>query len=126
MKDELGKKMMTEFASLRPKTYVYLTDNNNENKKAKRTKRVSKHQCLEVTQLETKINQSRNNKLDMNSLRENHEEFIKNNKLILNSQQRIRSEKHNVFTEKVNKVALSANDHKIMELIGSIETYPRD
>ena len=126
MKDELGKKLMTEFASLRPKTYVYLTDNNNENKKAKRTKRVSKHQCLEVTQLETKINQSRNNKLDMNSLRENHEEFIKNNKLILNSQQRIRSEKHNVFTEKVNKVALSANDHKIMQLIGSIETYPRD
>ena len=126
MKDELGKKIMTEFASLRPKTYVYLTDNNNENKKAKRTKRVSKHQCLEVTQLETKINQSRNNKLDMNSLRENHEEFIKNNKLILNSQQRIRSEKHNVFTEKVNKVALSASDHKIMQLMGSIETYPRD
>ena len=126
MKDELGKKIMTEFASLRPKTYVYLTDNNNENKKAKRTKRVSKHQCLEVTQLETKINQSRNNKLDMNSLRETHEEFIKNNKLILNSQQKIRSEKHNVFTEKVNKVALSANDHKIMQLIGSIETYPRD
>ena len=126
MKDELGKKIMTEFASLRPKTYVYLTDNNNENKKTKHTKSVSKHQCLEVTQLETKINQSKNNKLDMNSLRENHEEFIKNNKLILNSQQRIRSEKHNVFTEKVNKVALSANDHKIMELIGSIETYPRD
>ena len=62
----------------------------------------------------------------MNSLRENHEEFIKNNKLILNSLQRIRSEKHNVFTEKVNKVALSASDHKIMQLMGSIETYPRD
>ena len=43
MKDELGKKIMTEFASLRPKTYVYLTDNNNENKKTKHTKSVSKH-----------------------------------------------------------------------------------
>ena len=30
---------MTEFAALRQKTYSYLTDNNDENKKAKRSKR---------------------------------------------------------------------------------------
>ena len=33
----------------------------------------------------------------------NHKESIRNNKLILKSQQRFRSEKHNVFCEKVNK-----------------------
>ena len=39
MKDELGGKIMTEFAALRPKTYNYLTDDDNENKNAKGTKK---------------------------------------------------------------------------------------
>ena len=48
---------------------------------------------------------------------------IKNNKLILESQQRFRSENHNVFTEEVNKIAFGANDNKRIQLIDSIETY---
>ena len=39
MKDELGGKVMTEFAALRPKTYSYLTDDSNSNKKAKGRKK---------------------------------------------------------------------------------------
>ena len=35
MKYELGRKIMTEFIGLRPKTNSYLTDDSNENKKAK-------------------------------------------------------------------------------------------
>ena len=38
MKDELGVKVMTEFVTLRPKTYSYLTDDCKEDKKAKGTK----------------------------------------------------------------------------------------
>ena len=38
MKDELGEKIITEFVSLRPKTYSYLTDDGKEDKKAKGTK----------------------------------------------------------------------------------------
>ena len=34
-------------------------------------------------------------------------QFIKNNKSILKTQQRFKSERHNVFTEKINKIALS-------------------
>ena len=30
---------------------------------------------------------------------------------------------HNVFTEKINKTALTSNDHKRMPSIGLIETY---
>ena len=41
MKDELGRKMMTKLVVLRAKTYSYLTDNGNEDKKAKGIKRVS-------------------------------------------------------------------------------------
>ena len=39
------------------------------------------------------------------------------------SQQRFRSEENNIFTEEVNKIALSANDEKKIQLINSIETY---
>ena len=39
MKDELGGKIMTEFVALRPKTYSYLTDDFEEDKKAKGTKK---------------------------------------------------------------------------------------
>ena len=38
MKDELGGKIMTEFTALKPKTYSYLMDNGNSDKKAKRSK----------------------------------------------------------------------------------------
>ena len=39
MKDELGGKIMTEFAALRLKTYSYLMDDGNSDKKAKGTKK---------------------------------------------------------------------------------------
>ena len=40
MKDELGGKIMTEFLALRPKTCSYLTDDCEEDKKAKGTKKL--------------------------------------------------------------------------------------
>ena len=40
IKDELGGKIMIAVAALRPKSYVYLTNDSNENKKANDTKKV--------------------------------------------------------------------------------------
>ena len=63
MKDELGVKKMADFAALRPKTYSYLKDSNNVNKKARGTKKYVIKQkikfkdykyCLEATQVEMK------------------------------------------------------------------------
>ena len=48
---------MTEFATVRPKTYSYLTDDNEENKKARDTKTCIIKHCFETTQLENKINE---------------------------------------------------------------------
>ena len=45
----------------------------------------------------------------------------KNNKSILKTQQRFISEKHNIFTEEINKIALSSDDDKRMQSIDSIE-----
>ena len=39
MKDELGGQIMREFVGLRAKIYNYLKDNNDEDKKAKGTKK---------------------------------------------------------------------------------------
>ena len=79
--------------------------------------------CLELTQFENKINYLEKNKMDIDSIKENHKEFIKNNKSILKIQQRFKSERHNVFTEEINKIALSSNDDKRMQSIDLIETY---
>ena len=66
MKDELGGRIMAEYALLRPKTNSYLSNNNNEIKKAKNTRKcVIKQklkfevykQCLEANQTENKLSQ---------------------------------------------------------------------
>ena len=121
MKHELGAKIMTEFVGLRAKTYSYLKDNGSEDKKAKGTKKcVIKRKrkfenyrtCLEAAKFENKIKYLEKNKIDISSLKKDNEEFIKSNKLILKTQQRFKSGRHNVYVEEVNKVDLSSNNDK--------------
>ena len=46
-KDELGGKIMTEFAALRAKTYAYLMDDDSKHKKARGTKKcITKHRLM--------------------------------------------------------------------------------
>ena len=61
-------------------------------KKKKKIKFEDYWNCLEATELEIKINQLEKESVDTTSLKENHKEFIKNNKLILKSQQRFKNE----------------------------------
>ena len=91
MKDELGGNIMTEFVALRPKTYSYITDNCEEDKKAKGTKKY-------VIKKELKFHAYKN--------------CLLNDKVVLQSQQRFKSERHDVYTENVNKIALSSSDDK--------------
>ena len=66
--------------------------------------------CLEAAQI-------------LNSLSEDRKEFIKNNKLILKTQQRLKIQRQNTFTEEINKIALGSNDDKRMQSFDLIETY---
>ena len=52
--------------------------------------------CLKAAQLERKI--------DINSLKEYKREFVKSNKLITKTQQRFKSERHNVLLKKLTRL----------------------
>ena len=103
MKDELGGNIMIEFVALRPKTYSYLADDCKEVKKAKGTKKCVINRRLKFS---------------------DYKDCLLNNELILKSQQRFKSEKHDVYTEEVNKIALSSNDDKRLQAFDRITSYP--
>ena len=102
VKDELGGKIITEFASLRPITYSYLMDDNSNDKKAKGTKKCVIKRIL-------KLNDYKN--------------CLFKNEIILKSQQKFNSEVHNVHTEEINKIALSSNDDKRLQIFNRITLY---
>ena len=103
MKDELGGKIITEFVTLRPKTYSFLTDDGKEDKKATGTKK-----C--IIKKKIKFN--------------DYKKCLFNDELILKSQQRFISKKHDVYTENINKIALSNNDDKRIVSSNKISSYP--
>ena len=47
-----------------------------------------------------------------------------NEKTIVKSQQRFKSDYNNVYTDQINKIALSSNDDKRLQLYNKITTYP--
>ena len=103
MKDELGGKIIMEFITLGPKTYSYLTDDGKEDKKAKGTKK-----C--VIKRMIKFNDYKN--------------CLLKDEVILKSQQRFISKKHDVYTGNINKIALSNTDDKRIVSTDKITSYP--
>ena len=53
---------------------------------------------------------------------ENYKDSLFNNKTILKSQLRFKSDHHNVYTEEVNKIALNSNDDKILQTFDKVKT----
>ena len=53
-----------------------------------------------------------------------YKDCLLNNEIILKSQQRFKSEAHNVYTEEVNKIALSSNDDKRLQTYDRVTSYP--
>ena len=103
MKDELGGKIITEFVTLRPTTYSYLTDDGKEDKKTKRTKKCVIKKMIKV---------------------DDYKNCLLKDKVLLKSQQRFISKKHDVYTEDINKIALSNNDDKRIVSSDKITSYP--
>ena len=103
MKDELGGKIITEFVTLRPKTYSHLTDDGKEDKKAKGTKKCVIKRMIKF---------------------DDYKNCLLKNEVILKSQQRFVSKKHDVYTENINKIVLSNNSDKRIVSSDKITSYP--
>ena len=103
MKDELGGKIITEFVTLKPKTYSYLTDDSKEDKKAEGTKKCVIKRMIKF---------------------DDYKNCLLNDEVILKSQQRFMSKKHDVYTENINKIALSNGDDKRIVSSDKITSYP--
>ena len=103
MKDELGGKIITEFVTLRPKTYSYLTDDGKEDKKAKGTKKCVIKRMIKF---------------------DDYKNCLLKDEILLKSQQRFISKKHDVYTKDINKIALSNNGDKRIVSSDKITSYP--
>ena len=83
---------MKEFCTIRPKTYAYLLDDDSEIKGAKGAQK-----CVIKRKL----------------MFENYKDSLLNEKIIMRSQLRFKSDNHDMYTEEKNKIALnSTNDNK--------------
>ena len=87
----LGGKIIKEFCALRAKACTYLMEDGSEHKKAKGTKK-----CVIKRELMFEI----------------YKDSLFNDKIILKSQQGFKSDHRRVYTEEINKIALSSNDDK--------------
>ena len=88
---------------LRLKTYSYLIDDGNSDNKTKGANK-KKKKC--VIKRILKFNKYKN--------------CLLNNKIVLKSQQRFNRKSHNVYTEKINKTALSSNADKRLQTFDRI------
>ena len=102
MKDELGGEIITEFIALRPKAYSYLTDNDKIDKKAKGTKKCVMKKLIKF---------------------DDYKKCLLKSEIILKSQQRFISNKHVLYTEDGNKIALRNDDDKKIVPPGKISSY---
>ena len=105
-KDELGGKILTEFVALRAKTYAYVQLNEDkleEHKKAKGTKK-----CVIKKDLNFDL----------------YKKALFNNETIRCTQQRFKSDYHNIYTQIVHKTALNNKDDNRIQSFDGIHTYP--
>ena len=100
-KDEAGGKIIKEFVGLRSKLYSFVMDEGEESKKCKGVKKQV---------VATSITH------------EDYKTCLRTGKEQLRKQNILRSYEHEVYTEKVNKVALSAQDDKRYILSDGVHT----
>ena len=100
-KDEAGGKIISEFVGLRPKLYTYKMHDGKEEKRCKGVKKAVVKRSINFEDYKTCLFTGKPQTRTMNV---------------------IRSHRHELFTEEINKIALSANDDKRVILEDGIHT----
>ena len=94
---------MTEFCGLRARAYAFKLDDDTGKKKAKDSKKfIVKREII----------------------LQNYVDALFNDEVVVRSQLRFRSDHHRVYTEEVNKIALSSNDDKRIQTFDRVTTFP--
>ena len=91
MKDEVGGKQITDFVGLRSKLYAYAIENDDESKKCKGVKKKVVKNCITFDQ---------------------YKDCLFNNTIYQTKFNTLISRKHEITTECITKIALSASDDK--------------
>ena len=102
MKDEVGGKIIKEFVGLRAKLYSYKMHEGREEKKCKGIKK---------------------NVIKNKITHEDYKHCLFTRKSKLAKMDVIRSRAHNIYTEKINKVAMSCEDDKRFICEDGIHTF---
>ena len=100
-KDELNGKLKIELVSLASKAYADLDNNDKIEKRVKGIDKIVRDRVLKF---------------------ENYMDVILNK--TKNKQQRFKSELHTIYTEQINKIALSRKDDKRIQTFDGITAYP--
>ena len=101
-KDEAGGKIIDEFVGLRAKLYSYKMFEGKESKKCKGVKKLAVKNSI---------------------MHEDYKNCLFTGKEQLRKMNVIRSHKHDIYTEEVNKIALSPSDDKRHILEGQTATF---
>ena len=106
MKDELGRKIMTEFVALRAKAYThtYKTLEKKEEKKCKGIKKCVVKKTLTF---------------------DDYKKCLDDGKNVYRSQMFLQKKDHEIYTSKVNKIVLNRNDDKRLVQADQISTLAR-
>ena len=83
--------------------HIHLKDDDSEEKNAKRT-----NKCIIKRRIKFK----------------DYYDSVFENKTILRSQLRFKSDLHILYTEEINKIAISSNDDKRLQTFDKVTTYP--
>ena len=100
-KDELNGKFKIELVSLASKAYADLDNNDKIEKRVKGIDKIVRDRVLKF---------------------ENYMDVLLNK--TKNKQQRFKSELHTIYTEQINKIALSRKDDKRIQTFDGITAYP--
>ena len=104
---ELDGLYMSEVCASQAKTYAFRHYDDEANKIKEKKKAKGTKKCVIKNDLKF----------------HDYKDSVLRKKIILRSQQRFKSDHHNVFTEEINKVAISSNDDKRIQDFDGITTH---